>query len=110
MDDSTSNDNDFPRTKSHLREPDPHGQAAMLLLESLIHGLIARSVITVENAIEIVDVAAEVKKEVAEELGDSPATMEASLAFLGAIRASLSNDPSRDGGCETDALPPLAGV
>ena len=41
----------------------------MLLVESLIHGLIARSVISVAEAVEIVEVAAEVKTEIAEELG-----------------------------------------
>jgi hypothetical protein len=72
--------------------PDAHGQAAMLLVESLIHGLLARSVLTVEDAIEIVAVASEVKEEVAAELGDSPATMQRSLALLGSISTSLSND------------------
>ena len=74
----------------------------MLLVESLIHGLIARSVINVADAVEIVDVAAEVKADIAEELGDSPATMEKSLALLGAISASLRPDlPSGPGAPST---------
>ena len=80
------------RADPGLREPDAHGQAAMLLVESLIHGLIARSVISVADAIEIVDVATEVKADIAEGLGDSPATMRKSLALLGAISASLMRD------------------
>ena len=92
MVDPTSNDNDVARGDERLRGPDAHGQAAMLLVESLIHGLIAHAVISVGDAIEIVGVAAEVKQEVAHDLGDSPATMERSLALLGAIHASLSND------------------
>jgi uncharacterized protein YoaH (UPF0181 family) len=78
------------------REPDAHGQAAMLLVESLIHGLIARSVISTGEAIEIVAVAAEVKAEVAAELGDSPATMRRSLALLDAISASLKLEAPGD--------------
>lgn len=94
----TSNDNDVaPADGGKPGGPDAHGQAAMLLVESLIHGLIARSVISVDDAIEIVGVAAEVKEEVADELGDSAATMAKSLTLLGAIRASLNNDlPSGD--------------
>jgi hypothetical protein len=64
----------------------------MLLVESLIHALIAHSVITVGEAIEIVEVAAEVKREVAADLGDSPATMRKSLSILSSISASLKQD------------------
>lgn len=88
MDEKTSNDNE----RTRLRGPDAHGQAAMLLVESLIHGLIARSVISAADALEIVGVAAEVKVEVAAELGDSPATMQKSLNLLTAISASLTHD------------------
>lgn len=87
-----SNDNDGLRANARLPEPDAHGQAAMLLTESLIHGLIARKVITVAEAVEIVGAAAEVKEEIAEDLGDSPATMQRSLALLGSIQSSLTND------------------
>ena len=92
MAEHTPNDNDQAGADGRLRGPDAHGQAAMLLVESLIHGLIARSVLTVEDAFEIVGIAAEVKEEVAAEMGDSPATMERSLTILGAISASLKND------------------
>ena len=89
---STLNDNDVASADGRLRGPDAHGQAAMLLVESLIHGLVARSVISIEDAVEIVGIAAEVKEEIAAEMGDSPATMEKSLILLDAIRASLNND------------------
>jgi hypothetical protein len=92
MDEQTSNDNDADRVPSKRREPDAHGQAAMLLFESLIHGLIARSVISVVEAVEIVETAAEVKLEVAELWGDSHATMQQSLGLLEAISASLKLD------------------
>ena len=92
MDERVFNDNDGARAYARMPEPDAHGQAAMLLTESLIHGLIAREVITVADAVEIVSVAAEVKEEIGDEIGDSPATMQRSLALLSSIRSSLEND------------------
>ena len=68
----------------------------MLLVESLIHGLIARDVIDVADAVEIVDVAAEVKTDMAGDRGDSPANLRKSLGLLQAISLSLSHDvPAR---------------
>jgi hypothetical protein len=75
-----------------MREPDPCGQAAMLLVESLIHGLVARSVISVPDAVEIVDVATEVKAQIGVELGDSPPNLRKSLELLDAIGNSLRQD------------------
>ena len=92
MHERTSNDNDSGRAQARAREPDAHGQAAILLTESLIHGLIAGNVITVADAVEIVAAAAEVKEEIGEELGDSPATLQRSLALLDSIRLSLARD------------------
>ena len=74
------------------REPDPYGQAAMLLVESLLHGLIANTVLSIAEAVEIVDVAANVKTEIGPELGDSGAALRKSLSILGAISDSLSKD------------------
>lgn len=76
----------------HVPAPDSHGQAALLLVESLLHGLIARKVIGVADATEIVTVAAEVKQEIADDLGDTPATLARSLTLLEAIGASLARD------------------
>jgi hypothetical protein len=92
MTDKISNDNNRSVADAELRGPDAHGQAAMLLVESLIHGLIERSALTVTEAIEIVEVASQIKTEVADALGDSPATMRKSLALLSAISASLMLD------------------
>lgn len=72
--------------------PDAHGQAALLLVESLIHGLIARSALTVEEAIEIIEIAAEVKRDVGVAWGDSPDTLKKSISLLGSISASLLHD------------------
>lgn len=95
MSEATTNDNDAARPEEQQRGPDAHGQAAMLLVESLIHGLIARSVISVADAVEIVEVATEVKQEIAADLGDSPANLQKSLNLLGALGESLSNDLPR---------------
>ncbi|MEQ1954431.1 hypothetical protein [Mesorhizobium sp. CN2-181] len=86
------NDNNPTKSDMELRGPDAHGQAAMLLVESLLHGLIARKVLSVAEAVEIVATAAEIKVEVAAEWGDSPATMLRSLDILGAIQTSLQRD------------------
>lgn len=42
---------------------DTQGAAALLLVESLIHGLVKRSILTVQEAVGIIDVAAEVERE-----------------------------------------------
>lgn len=95
MTDQISNDNQPARPRD-VREPDAHGQAALFLLESLLHGLVARKVLAVADAVEIVTIAAEVKEAVAVDLGESEATLEKSLSLLGAIHASLRQDLPRD--------------
>lgn len=71
---------------------DAHGQAAMLLVESLIHGLIEKRLLSVAEAVEIVDVATEVKIEGGAELGEQPETLRASINLLQNISASLRYD------------------
>jgi hypothetical protein len=94
MADDTSNDNDSGPGDDQVRvpQPDVHGQAAILLVESLIHGLVVRSVISTADAVEIVASAYEVKAAIGAALGDSPETIRKSLAILEAIRASLAID------------------
>lgn len=72
--------------------PDAHGQAALLLTESLIHGLLARSIISIEDAIEIVETADEVQVQVAEAADGAGAPMWQSHALLFAIAESLKYD------------------
>lgn len=89
MPSDSSNDNTVsPRSET----PDVHGQAALLLVESLVHGLIARDVITVADAVEIVDVAAEVQEDIRTDQGESPPQVRKSLDLLDAIRSSLRGD------------------
>lgn len=73
-------------------DPDAHGQAALLLVESLLHGLIERTVIDTGGAIDIVETAAEVKLDLAGSGVESRATTERSLRLLVAIRDSLRLD------------------
>ena len=74
------------------REPDAHGQAALLLIESLLHNLIEKNIIDVADAVEIVGIATEVKLDTGRSLGDSPVTLQKSVALLRAISDSLKPD------------------
>ncbi|KKC31380.1 hypothetical protein [Devosia psychrophila] len=93
MSNGFSNDNTIVSTD--VREPDAHGQAAMLMVESLIHCLIEKRVISVADAVEIVDTAREVKIATGPELGDSAAALQKSLWLLEAVSASLGRDLSK---------------
>jgi hypothetical protein len=85
-------DTPFSAANDSSKVSDAYGQAALLLVESLLHALIARAVINVEDAVEIVETAAEVQSEIDAELGDRPAMIGKSLAILGAISTSLRQD------------------
>ncbi len=64
----------------------------MLLVESLLHTLIVTGALTAAQALETVDVAGEVKKEVATKDGESSKRMNESLALLSAIGRSLKTN------------------
>lgn len=89
MSSESSNDN---LDADAVQGPDVHGHASILLVESLIHGLIARDVITVADAVEIVDTAVEVKADIAGDLGDSATNLRKSVGLLNAISVSLRRD------------------
>lgn len=73
-------------------EPDAHGQAALMLAESMLHALVDTSTITIQQAVAIVRVAQEVKAEVATLAGESRGRMVESLHLLGRIATSLESD------------------
>ncbi len=73
-------------------EPDAHGQAALLLTESLIHMLVDHRALTNTEAIEVVQIAAEVKVEVASSAGQSSKRMQESLALLTKMQTSFESD------------------
>ena len=70
--------------------PDAHGEAAMLLLDSLIHDLVMRSVLNIEEAIDLVTVAIDARVEIAADRGDVDEAHDRTLALLAAVRASLA--------------------
>lgn len=77
---------------SHSDEPDAHGQAALLLAEAMLHAMVAKSLMTNQEAIEIVGSAAEIKVEVATAAGESSKRMNQSLALLSRMTTSLVSD------------------
>lgn len=74
---------------------EPYGEAALILVESLIHGLLARGVLSIAEVQDIVDIAVtsqtEVDKERQGNLLPSTATI-----FLTEIAASLRIDARGD--------------
>ena len=85
------------------RSPDPQGQAALLLAESILHGLIEKGVLSVEDALAITAVAIDAKEEVVREHGEPSEIGRQSLRLLNRIAASLTID----GRCEPSAGSPL---
>ena len=73
-------------------EPDAHGQASLLLAESLIHMLVERKVLSLDQVVEVIQIAAEVKTEVAAAAGESKARMNESLALLANMSNSFESD------------------
>lgn len=73
-------------------EPDAHGQAALMLAESILHALVDRRLITNDDAIEIVAIAQEVKEEIGKEESESHSRIQKSLLLLSTIATSLQTD------------------
>ena len=65
-------------TSSHGRA---HGQAALLLVESLMHALLKRGIISREDFIETVEGAAEVEQELGAAHASSPSDASGSLLY-----------------------------
>lgn len=73
-------------------EPDAHGQAALLLAESILHALVDTAVMTNAEAIDVVTAATDVKREVATAAGESHGRMQQSLDLLSRMTASFEAD------------------
>lgn len=73
-------------------EPDAHGQAALLLAESILHALVDNATLSNADAITVVRTAAEVKLEVATADGESKGRMNESLDLLARMAASFEAD------------------
>lgn len=74
------------------RAPDPQGQAALLLAESILHGLIEKGVLSVDDALAITTVAIDAKEEVIREHGEPREIGRQSVRLLSRIAASLTID------------------
>ena len=66
-----------------------HGSAALVLVESLIHGLLKNARISLADAVDIVDTAMSVQFEVAEAADGQGAAMWRSHALLASIGRTL---------------------
>ena len=86
------NDNEARADGLLAHASDAHGQAALVLVESLIHGLVERDVLTIENAVEIIDAAKDVQADVAEEADGAGAKLWQSHTLLTAMADSLRGD------------------
>jgi hypothetical protein len=67
----------------------------MLLVESLIHGLIAVSALSIVHAVEALEVAIDVNTEMVAGENDCPESLRQSLAILQALSTSLTRDLPR---------------
>lgn len=81
-----------PHLKAGELEPDAHGQAALLLAESILHALVETQTLTLDTALSAIQTTCEVKREVAAQTGESHGRMQESLALLEAISASFAAD------------------
>lgn len=89
------NDNDPVAGRDAAGGTDARGHAALLLTESLLHGLIARSILSAGDAIDIVQTAAEIQRETIADAIGPETTMERSLALLVTMQRSLDADLPR---------------
>ena len=85
-------DLDAPWRPPAMTEPDAHGQAALLLTESLIHALVDKAILTNAEAIEVIEIAQDVKLEVATSNGESARRTQESLDLLSRMAASFEVD------------------
>lgn len=69
--------------------PDAQGQAALLLIESLIHSLLDNGALTKLQALEALDSAVEVKRENAADAKEPVRTLRKSLSLLDNMRHSI---------------------
>ncbi|MDQ2892805.1 MAG: hypothetical protein M3R64_06925 [Pseudomonadota bacterium] len=87
----SANENNTPIPAAPL-EPDAHGQAALMLAESILHALMEGGTFTVAQALSVVATAQEIKREFAQLEGESKGRMQASLDILNTIAGSLEKE------------------
>lgn len=84
-----THDNDSAAQGVMPLSTEPHGNAALLLVESLIHGLCENSTLTTDQAVEITERASEVQFDQAEAADGAGAPLWRSHALLATIATSL---------------------
>ncbi|WP_161774422.1 hypothetical protein [Sphingobium sp. Ant17] len=89
------NDNYPAKPGGSLSSPDAHGPAALLLIESLIHGLCENGTLLTYEAIDIVERAVSVQRDRAEATDGSNAQMWESHVLLASIVSSLRVDEDK---------------
>lgn len=87
-----TNDNDPVIGTIRPTEVSAHGHAALLLAESLIHGLCEKAMLSSGEAVAIIERAADVQFDHAEAADGAGAPMWRSHALLLAIATSLKSD------------------
>lgn len=88
----STNDNDLPVAEAAVTPSDAHGQAALLLVESLIHGLCESATLQTAEAVQIVERAASVQLDRVHVADDAAEISQRSHALLVSIAASLRID------------------
>lgn len=73
-------------------EPDAHGQAALILAESILHALVEKATFTEQEGVAVVQSACEIKTEVATQSGESDRRIQESLELLKRIAISFEAD------------------
>lgn len=88
----SANENYAVRIPPPTGEPDAHGQAALILAESILHALVDIGTMTSRQAHDVVQSAEEIKTEVATLSGESETRMHESLELLKRIGLSFQSD------------------
>jgi len=87
-----SNDDKVPAPGRVRSAGDPHGEAALLLVESLLHELLQGALLTNAQALAVVQSAIDVQCEIDDERGRDPAAASIPVRLLGAIAQSIMTD------------------
>jgi hypothetical protein len=75
---------------------DAHGRAALLLVESLIHELVARSILSVAEAVSITEIALDAQIAITEDAAPDASSMPRAEALLSSLIQSLTIDLPAD--------------
>jgi hypothetical protein len=76
-------------------DPDAHGRAALLLVESLIHGLTAHGVLSSTEALEIMEIALDAQVAIADDIGRPTPSMRRATSLLSSIVESMKTELPR---------------